>query len=117
MRHRSKKSTLDRKAAPRRALLKNLAASLVLYEKIKTTEAKAKTMRPMVERLITIGKKGGLTAKRTLSAKIPDKNAVKKILEVYVPRYAERKGGYTRIIKLGYRKGDSAKIVQIEFVK
>jgi len=116
MRHRKKGKILDRKIGPRKALLKNLAASLILYEKIRTTEAKAKEVRSVVEKLITIGKKNNLTTRRRLLAYLPTKNAVNKILEVLGPEYKDRKGGYTRIVKIGPRKGDGAKMVQISFV-
>lgn len=116
MRHRSKKVTLDRKAGPRKALMKNLATQLILYEKISTTEAKAKALRPYVERLITKGKKNTLAARRALLRVLPVENAVKKVLEELGPRYATRPGGYTRITKLGVRLGDAARIARIEFL-
>ncbi|MBI4268484.1 50S ribosomal protein L17 [Candidatus Uhrbacteria bacterium] len=116
MRHRSKKITLDRKAGPRRALLKNLATSLILYEKVKTTESKAKALRPYIERLITKGKKNTLQSRRALLRVLPIENAVKKVLEELGPRYAQRPGGYTRITKLGVRQGDAARVARIEFV-
>jgi len=116
MRHRKKGKILDRKKESRKALLRGLATSLILYEKIKTTEAKAKAVKPIVEKLITKGKKADLTARRELHKYLYVNNAVKKVLEDLSPRYKERKGGYTRIIKLGTRVGDVAKIVQIEFV-
>lgn len=117
MRHRSTKSILDRKQAPRQAMLENLAASLVLYEKVQTTAGKARALRPLVEKLITKGKVKSLITKRALAAVLPEKTAVKKVLEVLGPRYATRPGGYTRTIKLGARKGDGAMMVQIELVK
>jgi len=117
MRHRSTKKILKRKAGPRRALFKTLAASLLVYEKVRTTEAKAKAIRPIVERLITAGKPKTLNAKRHLASRLSDKKAVKKILEVYADHYKDRPGGYTRIIKLGRRRGDNAPVVQIEMVK
>lgn len=117
MRHGNKKKIFGRRAAPRKALTRNLATSLVLYEKIKTTETKAKYIRPYVEKLITLGKKNTLHTRRELLSKLFVESAVKKILEELSPRYKERKGGYLRIIKLGYRQGDAAKVVRIEFVK
>ena len=117
MRHRIKTKILQRKKAPREALLNTMATSLVLYEKIKTTEAKAKALRPFIERLITESKKNSLNAKKYLSKYVKDKKAVKKMMEVYSPLFKDRKGGYVRIIKLGVRKGDNAKMAQIEFVK
>ncbi len=116
MRHQSNKVTLDRKTAPRRALLANLVESLVLYEKITTTLAKAKALRPRVEKLITISKVNTLASRRQLMKVLYTKNAIKKLMEVLGPRYLERKGGYTRIIKLGVRKGDGAEKAVIELV-
>lgn len=116
MRHRKAGKTLGRKSAPRKALMRNLATSLVIYEKITTTTAKAKLVKPIVERLITTAKKNDLTARRKLTEVLMHKKAVKKALEVLGPRYSERKGGYLRITKLNRRKGDGADISQIEFV-
>ena len=116
MRHRKKGKILGRKKAPREAMLKNLAASIILYEKVKTTEAKAKAVRPIVERLITVGKTNTLTSRRRLLSQLPVTNATKKLLEELGPKYKERPGGYTRIIKVGARQGDGAKMVQIELV-
>lgn len=117
MRHRSKKVTLDRKADARHALLKNLVFQLVMHEKITTTEAKAKALRPVVERLITRGKQNSLANRRSLLRALPTEQAVAKILEVLGPRYASRPGGYTRIVKRVARKGDGAQMAVIEFVK
>ncbi len=116
MRHRKKGKILDRKKDPRKALFRSLATNLILHEKIKTTEAKAKAVKPIVERLITKGKTNDLHTRRELLKYLYVENAVKKILEDLSPRYKNRNGGYTRIIKLGNRQGDAAKIVQIEFV-
>lgn len=116
MRHRKTTKILDRKKDPRKALLRSLATNLILYEKIKTTEAKAKAIKPIVEKLITKGKSGDLHARRELIKYLYLENAVKKVLEDLSPRYKNRQGGYTRIIKLGHRQGDGAKIAQIEFV-
>jgi len=116
MRHRLKGTILDRKKAPREALLRSLAESIVIYEKVKTTEAKAKAVKPLVEKMITTGKTNSLVSKRKLQSFFYTENSVKKILEVLGPRFKERKGGYTRIIKIGPRKGDGAQIVQIELV-
>ncbi len=116
MRHRKKTKILDRKKAPRKALLRNLATSLVLYEKVKTTKAKAKTVKPIVEKYITLSKKGDLHARRELLKYFYLENAVKKLIEDLGPRYQDRKGGYTRIVKIGPRQGDGAEIVQIELV-
>jgi len=116
MRHRSKKVTLDRKSGPRKALLSGLVCQVILYEKIKTTEAKAKAIKPMVERVITRGKTDTLANRRILLSRLPIKKAVKKVFEVLGPKYKERAGGYLRLIKIGPRKGDGAKMVQIELV-
>ncbi|MEK7166860.1 MAG: 50S ribosomal protein L17 [Patescibacteria group bacterium] len=116
MRHRKKGKILDRKSGPRIALLKNLADSFIIHEKIKTTEAKAKVLRGVAEKLITIGKENNLTTYRKLLAYLPTKVAAKKVLEKLGPKYKEKNGGYTRIIKLNRRKGDAAAMVQIEFV-
>ncbi len=116
MRHRKKTIKLGRTKAPRKALLSNLAASVIVYEKIKTTEAKAKAVRSIVERLITKGKTKTIHSKREIAKVLPENKAVQKILNVLGPRYKDRPGGYTRIVKLKQRQGDAAPIVQIEFV-
>ncbi len=116
MRHKSKTKTLDRKKAPREALLRGLATSMIIYEKIKTTKAKAKAVKPLVERLITTAKVNDLHTRRQLLKVLYHKKAVAKALEVLGPRYKERKGGYTRITAVGQRAGDGAEMVQIEFV-
>lgn len=117
MRHRNSGVVLDRKVGPRRALLRGLVQSIVLYEKVKTTQAKAKAVKPLVEKLVTTGKADTLTNRRKLLAFFGQQELpVKKILEVLGPRYKSRAGGYTRIHKIGARKGDGAETVQIEFV-
>lgn len=116
MRHRNKIKILDREKAARTALLRGLATSLVLYEKINTTKAKAKTVKPLVEKYITVGKVNTLHTRRELLKFFYINNAVKKILEHLSPRYKDRHGGYLRIINLGPRKGDGAEMAQIEFV-
>ena len=116
MRHRNKGKTLGRTKAPREALLRNLAASIVLYEKVQTTEAKAKLVRPLVEKMITKGKEPTLAARRELHSFFYTEQPVKKILEVLGPKYKTRPGGYTRITRLRTRQGDAAKVVQIELV-
>jgi len=116
MRHRKKTLKLDLKKAPREMMLKNLASSVLIYEKVKTTEAKAKAVRSLVEKAISVAKVGDLTARRTLIQTLPQKLAVKKAMEVLGERYQDRKGGYTRLIKLGNREGDGAPVVQIELV-
>lgn len=116
MRHRNKNKILDRKKGPRELMLRNLASSIMLYEKVKTTRAKAAAVRPLVEKLITISKVGDLNARRALLEVLLQKNAVLKAMEVLSVRYKERNGGYTRTIKLGTRQGDGAEMVQIELV-
>jgi large subunit ribosomal protein L17 len=116
MRHRKKGKILDRKKAPREAMLRNLATSIVLYEKVKTTEAKAKAVKPLVEKAITKSKAGTLAARRNLMKTFYTEEPINKLLEVLGPRYKEREGGYTRIIKIGHRQGDGAEMVQIELV-
>jgi len=116
MRHRNKNKILDRKKAPRELMLRNMASSVLMYEKIKTTKAKAKVVRSLVERAITDSKAGDLNAHRKLLSILPQKLAVKKAMEVLGVRYKERAGGYTRIIDLGRRVGDGAEVVQLELV-
>jgi len=116
MRHRNKNKILDRKKGPRELMLRNLASSILLYEKVKTTRAKAAAVRPLVEKMITSAKAGDLNARRGLIKVLLQKNAVKKTLEVLGVRYKSRPGGYTRVIKLGTRAGDGAEMVQIELV-
>ena len=116
MRHRKVGRKFGRVRGPRKALLKNLATSLVLYEKIKTTEAKAKEIRGVVEPLVTKGKQNTISVRRYLLARLATESAVKKILEVLGPRYLERRGGYTRTVKLNRRQGDGAQLVLVEFI-
>lgn len=116
MRHRNKNKILDRQKAPRELMLRNLASSILLYEKVKTTKAKAAAVRPLVERAITAAKAGDLNARRGLLKVLLQKQAVKKALEVLGDRYKTRAGGYTRTTKLGARAGDGAAMVQIELV-
>jgi len=116
MRHRNTTKTLGRVQASREAMLNALAQNIILYEKVKTTEAKAKTVRSVVEKMITTAKAGDLNARRQLMKNLRAEGAVKKALEVLGPRYKDRKGGYTRIVKLGNRQGDGAPMVQIELV-
>ncbi len=97
-------------------MLNNLVSSIIIYEKVKTTEAKAKAVRSLVEKAISTAKKGDLTSRRKLIAVLSQKMAVKKCLEVLGERYKNRQGGYTRIVRLGTRQGDGAKMVQIELV-
>ena len=116
MRHRDKNKILGRKKEARELMLRNLASSILLYEKVKTTKAKAQAVRPLVERLITSSKEGTLSSRRGLAKVLLQKNAVKKAMEVLGERYKDRAGGYIRITKLGSRTGDGAEIVQIELV-
>lgn len=117
MRHRNKGKILDRKTTPRQALLRNLATSLVLYESVQTTHARAKAVAPLVEKYVTIGKKGSLHARRQLMQFFYDENAVEKLISFLSPRFQSRAGGYTRITPIKRRAGDGAEIVQIEFVE
>ncbi|TET84535.1 MAG: 50S ribosomal protein L17 [Candidatus Nealsonbacteria bacterium] len=122
MRKRKKGRKLSRERNQRRALLKSLASALLLNEKIKTNEAKAKEVSSLVEKFITQAKKGDLTSRRLLAkslggGRVASKKIVKKLVEEIGPRYKERKGGYTRIIKLGPRKSNGAKMAIIELVK
>jgi large subunit ribosomal protein L17 len=116
MRHQKKTVKLGRKEGHRKSLLANLAVSLIEHTRIKTTLAKAKAVRPLAEKLVTIGKKGTLHARRTAKAVLRQDGAVKKLFADIAPRAAARNGGYTRIIKLGQRKSDSAPMALIEWV-
>jgi large subunit ribosomal protein L17 len=116
MRHGNTHRKLSRTAEHRRAMFANMAAALIKHEQIVTTLPKAKELRPVVEKLVTLGKRGGLHARRQAIAEIRDVAMVKKLFEVIGPRYAERHGGYTRVVKAGFRYGDSAPVAVIEFV-
>jgi large subunit ribosomal protein L17 len=116
MRHRKKKITLGRESAPRRALMRALAESLIVHGSIVTTEAKAKALRTVVEPLVTKAKKGTLTDRRSAMKVLYTDGAVRKLFADIAPRYAERKGGYTRITKLGRRANDNGVRARIEFV-
>jgi len=116
MRHGKVHRKLGKKPAHRKAMFANMSAALIKHEQITTTLPKAKELRPVVEKLITLGKKGGLHARRQAISEIRDVAMVKKLFEVLAPRYSERKGGYTRIMKAGFRYGDSAPVAVIEFV-
>src|SRR5690349_248390 len=116
MRHGKVHRKLNKKPAHRRAMFANMCASLIKHEQIMTTLPKAKELRPVVEKLITLGKKGDLAARRQAISEIRDVAMVKKLFEVLVPRYKERHGGYTRIMKAGFRYGDNAPRAVIEFV-
>jgi large subunit ribosomal protein L17 len=117
MRHKVAGRKLGRSSAHRKALYRNLVTDLLNYEKITTTEAKAKEIRSLAERMITLGKEGELNSRRRALSFILDKKVTEKIFNELAPRYAERPGGYTRIIKLGPRLGDGAPMAQIELVK
>jgi len=116
MRHGNAHRKLNRKPEHRRAMFANMAAALIRHEQIVTTLPKAKDLRPVVEKLVTLGKRGDLHARRQAIAELRDLPMVKKLLEVLGPRYRERNGGYTRVLKAGYRHGDSAPVAVIEFV-
>ena len=116
MRHQKKTIRLGRKAEHRKALLANQVCSLIEHERIKTTLAKAKAVRPLAEKMVTLGKNGSLHARRTALAVLRQKNAVKKLFDNIAPRSTNRNGGYTRIVKLGQRKSDSAPVAFLEWV-
>src|SRR5713101_5759826 len=116
MRHQKKTIKLGRTADHRRALLANQVCSLIEHQRIKTTLAKAKAVRPLAERMVTLGKNGSIHARRSALATLRQKNAVKKLFDDIAPRSAERNGGYTRIVKLGQRMSDSTPMAFIEWV-
>ena len=116
MRHRLRGRAFSRDSSHRVAMFANLAKSLVEHEQLTTTLPKAKDLRPIVERLVTLGKKGDLAARRLLIARTRDEATAKKLLEVLGPRYKSRQGGYLRIMKAGFRYGDNAPMAIIEFV-
>lgn len=121
MRHLKSGRHLGRDSDHRRALFRNLTKQLLMYESIRTTEAKAKSVRPQAEKLITLAKRGlqgnRVHAQRLAAARLGDKEVVKKLFNELAPRYQERPGGYVRITKLGPRQGDGAEMVRIELVK
>ena len=116
MRHQKKRIKLGRTAEHRKALLANQVCSLIEHQRIKTTLAKAKAVRPLAERMVTLGKNGSIHARRAALATLRQKSAVKKLFDDIAPRSAERNGGYTRIVRLGQRKSDSAAMAFIEWV-
>ena len=117
MRHRRTRHKLSRNTAHRKALMKNLSRQLIEHERIQTSQAKAKAVKPEVEKLITLAKRGDLHARRLLLSKLgQDKFIVHKLVEEIAPRYTERPGGYTRIVKLGPRQSDSTEMVFLELV-
>ncbi|HJD59124.1 MAG TPA: 50S ribosomal protein L17 [Rickettsia endosymbiont of Omalisus fontisbellaquei] len=116
MRHKIKGRKLNVTSSHRQAMLANMAVALVTHEQIKTTLPKAKELRPYIEILVTKAKKANLTVRRSVLSKIKDKKAVEKLINILGTRYKDRPGGYTRIIKAGFRYGDLAPIAYIEFV-
>ena len=116
MRHRTSGRKLNRTSQHRQMLFRNMAQALIKHEQIVTTLPKAKELRPVVERLITLGKRGDLHARRMAFARLRDDAMTKKLFEVLGPRYQERQGGYTRVLKAGFRYGDAAPMAVIELV-
>lgn len=116
MRHRVAGRKLQRTSSHRQAMFRNMAASLIKHEQITTTLAKAKELRPYVEKLITLAKKGGLSNRRLAHSRLMDEVQERKLFDVMGPRYADRAGGYTRVVKAGIRISDAAPIAVIEFV-
>lgn len=116
MRHRISGRKLNRKSQHRKAMFSNMAAALIKHEQIKTTLPKAKELRPIVEKLVTLGKRGTLHDRRRAFAMLRDDATTAKLFETLGPRYQERNGGYIRIIKAGFRYGDAAPMAMIEFV-
>ena len=116
MRHGNTNRKLSRTASHRKAMFANMSAALIKHEQIVTTLPKAKELRPIVEKLVTLGKRGDLHARRQAAAQMRDEDQVKKLFETIGPRYKERNGGYLRILKAGYRYGDNAAVAVIEFV-
>ena len=116
MRHGVAGRKLNKTSSHRKAMFANMSAALIKHEQITTTLPKAKELRPFVEKLVTLGKKGGLHARRQAISKVRDKTMVAKLFDTLAPRYAERSGGYIRIMKAGFRYGDTAPMAVIEFV-
>ena len=116
MRHRKSGRKLNRTASHRKAMFANMAAALINHEQIKTTLPKAKELKPFVEKLVTLAKRGDLHARRIAISRVRDEAMVKKLFETIGPRYEDRHGGYTRVLRAGFRYGDSAPIAVIEFV-
>jgi large subunit ribosomal protein L17 len=117
MRHQNRGRKLSRTSSHRRAMFANMAVALVKHEQIRTTLPKAKELRPIVEKLVTLGKRGDLHARRLLIAKTRDETTATKLIDVLAPRYRERPGGYVRVLKAGFRHGDNAPMAIIEFVE
>ena len=116
MRHRKQGRKLNRTSSHRKAMFANMAASLIEHEQIVTTLPKAKELRSVADKLITLGKRGGLHARRQAISRVRDVEQVRKLFEVLGPRYKDRNGGYTRVLKAGYRYGDNAPMAVIELV-
>src|SRR5947199_8534596 len=116
MRHGKVHRKLNRTAEHRRAMLANMCAALIKHEQIVTTLPKAKELRPIVEKLVTLGKKGGLALRRQAISEMRDQDQVRKLFDTLAKRYKDRQGGYTRIIKAGFRYGDNAPMSLVEFV-
>ncbi len=116
MRHGISQRKLSRKSGHRTAMFRNMSAALIKHEQILTTLPKAKELRPYVEKLITLAKRGGLSNRRLAMGRLQDETQLKKLFDVLAERYADRQGGYVRIIKAGYRASDSAQLAIIEFV-
>lgn len=116
MRHGIAHKKLNRTASHREAMFANMAAALIKHEQIVTTLPKAKALRPVVEKLVTLAKRGGLSARRLAISRLRDESMAKKLFDTLGPRYAARLGGYTRVLKAGFRQGDNAPIAVIEFV-
>lgn len=116
MRHGKAHRKFNRTAEHRKAMFENMASSLIKHEQIVTTLPKAKDLRPIVEKLVTLGKRGDLHARRQAIAALQDEVIVKKLFDVLATRYKDRQGGYTRVLKAGFRHGDSAPVAVIEFV-
>ena len=116
MRHGISQRKLSRKSGHRKALFRNMSAALIKHEQIVTTVAKAKELRPYIEKLITLAKRGGLSNRRLAMGRLQDETQLKKLFEVLADRYSDREGGYTRIVKAGIRASDSAPLAVIELV-
>ncbi len=117
MRHGISQRKLSRKSGHRKALFRNMSAALIKHEQIHTTLPKAKELRPYIEKLITLAKRGGLSNRRLAQARLLDETQLKKLFSTLAERYSDREGGYTRIIKAGYRGSDSAQMAIIELVE
>ena len=116
MRHKISGRKLQRKTGHRNAMFRNMAAALIKHEQIMTTLPKAKELRPYTEKLITLAKRGGLSNRRLAMSRLQDETQLKKLFDVLAERYADREGGYTRVIKAGYRASDAAQMAVIELV-